>query len=181
MKKIIIGGLVGGILLFAWQTISWTVANLHDKGQQYTPKQDSVLAALAATGLEEGSYMVPREKPGASMDEMEKVMKEMEGKPWARISYYKAMNVNMGMNMARGLIANIIIVSLLCWIFSNMGPQGFSTYLIASLFVGIICFTNGAYTGHIWYPLHDIRAFFIDALASWGLAGIWLGWWMSRK
>lgn len=57
------------------------------------------------------------------MDEMEKVMKEMEGKPWARISYYKVMNINMGMNMARGLIANIIIVSLLCWIFSKMAPK----------------------------------------------------------
>ncbi|MBX9782918.1 MAG: hypothetical protein K2X48_06480 [Chitinophagaceae bacterium] len=181
MKKIIIGGLVGGILLFAWQTVSWTVANFHEKGQQYTPKQDSVLSALNALGLEEGSYMVPREKPGASFEEMQKTGEQMTGKPWAKISYYKAWNVNMGMNMARGAIADIIIVCLLCWMFSKMGPQGFSIYLLASIFVGIICFTNGPYTGHIWYPLHDINAFFIDAIASWGIVGLWLGWWMGRK
>jgi hypothetical protein len=181
MKKILIGGLVGGILLFAWQTVSWTVANLHEKGQQYTPKQDSILSALASIDLEEGGYMLPREKPGVSVDEMNKVMKEMEGKPWARITYYKSWGTSMGMNMARGAIGNIIIVCLLCWIFAKMGVQSFSTYLIASIFVGIICFTNGAYTGHIWYPLFDIGAHFIDAIVSWGLVGLWLGWWMSRK
>jgi hypothetical protein len=181
MKKILIGGIVGGILLFAWQTISWTVANLHDKGQQYTPKQDSIMSALASIGIEEGSYMVPREKPGASMEDSEKMMKEMEGKPWAKLTYYKAWNLNIGMNMARGAIANIIIVCLLCWIFAKMGSQGFTTYLLASIFVGIICFTNGPYTGHIWYPLHDVNAHLMDALVSWGLVGLWLGWWMSRK
>ena len=60
MKKILIGGLVGGILLFAWQTISWTVANLHEKGQQYTTKQDSIMSYLNNSGLAEGSYMLPR-------------------------------------------------------------------------------------------------------------------------
>ncbi len=47
MKKILIGGLVGGILLFVWQTISWTVANLHEKGQRYTASQDSILNFLS--------------------------------------------------------------------------------------------------------------------------------------
>ena len=177
----LIGGLVGGILLFAWQTVSWTVGNFHEKGQQYTSKQDSVLSYFKSIGLAEGSYMVPMPTPGSSWEEMEKQMEPMAGKPWARISYYNAMNVNIGMNMARGLISNIIIVCLLCWIFGKIGLGSFSTYLLSSIFVGIICFTNGAYTGHIWYPLHDIRAFFIDALASWGLVGIWLGWWMNRK
>jgi len=181
MKKILIGGLVGGILLFAWQTVSWTVANLHEKGQQYTPKQDSILNYLNSSGLAEGSYYLPNSAPGTSMDEMQKQMDASMGKPWAMIRYYKEMNFNMGMNMARGALSNIIIVCLLCWIFAKIGSGTFSTYLIASIAVGIICFTNGAYTGHIWYPLHDINAHFIDALASWGLVGVWLGWWMPRK
>jgi predicted cobalt transporter CbtA len=46
MKKLIIGGLVGGILLFLWQTLSWTVLNLHAKEYQQAPAQDSVLNFL---------------------------------------------------------------------------------------------------------------------------------------
>jgi hypothetical protein len=181
MKKILIGGIVGGILLFAWQTVSWTVANLHEKGQQYTEKQDSILSYFNSIGLAEGGYMIPREKAGASMEDMEKVMADMKGKPWAKITYYSAYNVNMGMNMARGVLSNIIIACLLCWLFAKIGSGSFSTYLIGSIIIGIICFTNGPYTGHIWYPLFDINAHLIDALASWGLVGLWLGWWMSRK
>lgn len=181
MKKILIGGLVGGILLFAWQTVSWTVANFHDKSQQYTEKQETILSFLNSIGLEEGGYIAPREKVGATMEDMEKVMAEMKGKPWARITYYKAYDVNIFMNMARGALANIIIACLLCWLFAKMGKQGFSTYVIASLAVGIICFTNGPYTGHIWYPTYDINAHFMDALVSWGLVGVWLGWWMNKK
>lgn len=181
MKKILIGGLVGGILLFAWQTISYAVANFHDKGQAYTSKQDTILQFLNNSGLEEGTYFIPRLQNENSSEEMEKFMKEVDGKPWAQISYYKAWHMNMGMNMARGAIANVIIICFLVWIFTKMGTQSFSTYFVASLLVGIICFTNGPYTGHIWYPKHDINAYFVDAIASWGLVGIWLGWWMGRK
>ncbi len=181
MKKILIGGLIGGILLFAWQTLSWTVGNFHEKGQQHTAKQDSILSYLNNSGLAEGSYMLPRAAPGVSMDEMEKQMNASVGKPWARLTYYKSMDADMVMNMVRGLLSNIIIVCLLCWIFAKISNGSFSTYFIACLAVGIITFTNGAYTGHIWYPLFDINAYFMDALASWGLAGIWLGWWMPRK
>ena len=181
MKKILIGGLVGGILLFAWQTISFAVANLHDKGQTYTPKQDTILQFLNNSGLEEGTYFMPRLQNENSSEEMEKFMKEVDGKPWAQLSYYKAWKMNMGMNMARGALTNIIIVCLLAWIFTKMSAQGFGTYFIASVFAGIICFANGPYTGHIWYPKHDINAYLMDAIVSWGLVGIWLGWWMPRK
>lgn len=181
MKKILIGGLVGGILLFAWQTISFAVANLHDKGQQYTSKQDTILQFLNNSGLEEGTYFMPRLQNENSSEEMEKFMKEVDGKPWAKVSYYKAWNMNMGMNMVRGLLSNVIIVIALCWIFAKISNGSFGTYFLGSLVIGIICFTNGAYTGHIWYPMHDINAYFVDAVVSWGLVGVWLGWWMSRK
>lgn len=181
MKKILIGGLVGGIILFAWQTVSFAIANLHDKGQAYTSKQDSILQFLNNSGLEEGTYFMPRLQNENSSEEMEKFMKEVEGKPWARLSYYKAWNMNMGMNMARGALADIIIVCFLVWIFSKMSTQSFGTYFIASILIGLLSFTNIAYTGHIWYPLHDVNAHLIDALVSWGLIGVWLGWWMRRK
>ena len=85
MKKMIIGAIVGGIILFAWQFLTWGVLNLHEAQQQYTPKQDSVLAYLGTQFSEDGAYFMPNYAPGTSRDEIEKQMKAMEGKPWAQV------------------------------------------------------------------------------------------------
>ncbi len=181
MKKIIIGAIVGGILIFAWQTASWVALQLHDKGLAYTDKQDQVLKSLSTEGLTPGSYMLPRPAPGTPMDQHEAFMKNYEGKPWAKISYYPEWKVSMAANIIRGLTANIFMVFLLCWILSKFIPTSFRNYFTATIFTGIIAFINQPYTGHIWYPLHDLTAFLIDTIVAWGLCGIWLGWWFSRK
>ena len=46
MKKMIIGALVGGIILFAWQFLTWVLLDLHEAQQKYTPKQDSLIRYL---------------------------------------------------------------------------------------------------------------------------------------
>ena len=51
MTKAIIGSIVGGIILFFWQFLSHTILNLHKGAEQYTPKQDSIMAYLKAQDL----------------------------------------------------------------------------------------------------------------------------------
>ncbi|MBA4196615.1 MAG: hypothetical protein C0459_03580 [Chitinophaga sp.] len=184
MKKILIGGLVGGLLIFIWQTLSWTVLQLHQPAQQYHPKQDSIMAFLNTTIGKEGGYIMPTLPQGSTMDDMNKFGEKVMHKPWAQIQYHKDYKVDMkamGMNMLRGFLANIVMICLLVWIFSKMGRQSFFTTFLATLFIGIIVFTNQPYTTHIWYELFDIKAHLIDALASWGLCGLWLGWWVNKK
>jgi len=180
MKKLLVGALVGGILIFIWQFFSWGLLNLHGSMQTYTPKQDSVMSYLNTQFSEDGFYFMPGYKPGTSREEMEKQMKECEGKPWVQLYYHKAMNVNMTSNMIRGLVVNLLMVALLCWILLRFNAPGFLTILLASLFVGIIGFLNFAYTYHIWYQTADVMAHFTDAIVSWGVCGLWLGWWLRR-
>lgn len=181
MKKTMIASIVGGILLFMWQFLSWTAINLHSPSQQYSPKQDSILAMLKTHLDKEGGYYLPSAPAGTSFEEMEKLAQDQIGKPWASIQYHAALEYNMGLNMLRGLVANIFIIWLLCWILGKISANNFSTTFTASLLVGIIVYLNSSYTGHIWYPMFDIRAYLIDALVSWALVGIWLGWWLNRK
>jgi len=181
MKKLVIGSLVGGILIFIWQTLSWTMLNLHHANQEYTPKQDSILQYLNSQFSEDGSYFLPNYPPNTSREEMEKCMDANKGKPWVQIQYHKAMDINMTSNIVRGLIVDIIMVAFLCWILVRISPSSFGTVFIACLFTGVIVFINSPYTIHIWYPKADIMAHLTDALVSWGLCGIWLGWWLNRK
>jgi hypothetical protein len=180
MKKLLIGAIVGGIIIFLWQSLSFTVLDLHAKAFQYTPKQEEIINYLGTQLNEEGQYLLPRPADNASSDEAQAQMEASNGKPWAMVAYHKAMDMNMGLNMIRGLLVDIIAVGLLCWILLRLNLPSFSTVLIASIFTGLIVFMNGVYTGHIWYQTFDIMAHFLDAIVAWGACGLWLSWWLNR-
>ena len=102
MKKIIIGSLLGGLIIFFWQTLSHVAFNFHEPVQQYTAKQDSVLTYLNKLELAPGGYIMPRMSHNQSMDELEGFTKSIAGKPWARVIYYSSYKTDMTMNMIRG-------------------------------------------------------------------------------
>lgn len=183
MKKAFIGAIVGGIIIFVWQFLTWGALNLHRSQQQYTPKQDSILAYLGTQFNEDGAYMMPTFAEGTSRDEMEKQMKAMEGKPWAQVVYHKSMpGMNkMFMNMGRSLLVNIFITWLFCMLIAKITAPSFKTVFLASISIGLIVFLHAPYTMHIWYGSFDLMAHFADALITWGAVGLWLGWWFTRK
>src|SRR5687767_1451364 len=121
MKRIIIGSIVAGIILFLCQFLSWGLINFHEPAQQYTEKQEAIMNFLNSQGLEEGGYIMPSLPKTSSRDQWEAMMKETEGKPWASIQYHKSMNHDMGMRIARALLVDIITVLLFCWILRRFG------------------------------------------------------------
>lgn len=179
MKKTIVGVLVGAIILFIWQFISWGAVNLHSGMQQHTPKQTEILKYLG-DNLEEGFYMLPVSPPGTSSEDMQKQMEESNGKPWAQIYYHKAMDTGMGMNLVRGLVVDLLAVFLLVFLLQKMGNASFQTIILSSLSVGLIGYLSVTYVNAIWFQTKTL-ADLLDAAASWGLIGLWLGFWLRRK
>jgi hypothetical protein len=180
MKKAVIGSLVGALIIFIWQFVSFALADLHKSAHRYTDKQDAIMSFLSSQGLKEGGYMLPNVPEGTDWNDRDKAMKNAAGKPWAMIQYHEKMEEGMTMNMIRGFLVNFVTVLLFCWLVSKMTAPGFETILISALMVGIIAFLYEPYTGSIWYKWADIWAFFIDAIVAWGLTGLWLGWWLRR-
>lgn len=184
MKKSLIGAIVGGLLIFIWQTLSWTILDLHRPSQDHTPKQDTIMSVLNANIDKEGGYLLPSVPKGVSYEEAIKAGEKIQGKPWAFIQYHKSMTASMNdmyVNMFRGFVATVFMVWLLCWIIGKSGRTSFGNVFIACLFTGLIVFINVPYNNYIWYKIFDVRAHLIDAVVSWSLCGIWLGWWMKRK
>jgi len=184
MKRTLLGAIFGGLLIFLWQFLSWTMLDLHRPAQNYTPNEGVILQTLAANLPEEGGYMLPGMPEGASREECEKKMTEANGKAWASIQYHKSLKANtsdMVMNMIRGLLANIVMIALLLWILNKISMKNFGTMFTSCLIIGLVTFINQPYTGNIWYNFFDIWAYFIDSLAGWALCGIWLGWLYNRR
>jgi hypothetical protein len=180
MKKSLIAALVGGVIIFIWQFISWGAANLHGKAQQYTPKQEAIMSFLQSQQLEEGGYMMPSLPRTASSAEWTALMESSDGKPWMSVQVHNSMQNNMVMNMVRSLIVNVLTVALLCWVLVRLQAPTSRTIFLASLFTGLIVFFNAPYTGIIWYSGFDIWAHLADAVVSWGACGLWLAWWLRR-
>lgn len=178
MKKQLIATLVGGLILFLWQFLSWTILNVHADQFGYTANQDKILESLAQN-LEEGTYMMPGLPPNSSSEAHQALMESSAGKPWALITYHKSMNNNMGMNMARGLSINLVTAFLLVWLLSKFASPDFQTVVLASLAVGTTGYLTIPYLNSIWFESNSI-GYLIDTLVQWGLVGVWLGWWLKR-
>lgn len=178
MKNQLIAALVGGILLFVWQFLSWSFLGVHNSEMSYTPKQDSILQALS--GLEELTYFLPNTPPGTVSADQQAYMEKSLGKPWAILTYHKSMSNNMPMNMARGLAVDFVAVWLLVWLFGKMGGLDFGTALLGSLAVGAIGYMLNPYTMSIWFETSSI-GHLIDTVVGWGLVGLWLGWYLGKK
>lgn len=183
MKKWLIGSLVGAILVFAWQFLSWAMLGIHDGEAKYTAAQDSVLSVLTSTLKEDGMYMLPTVPPGSSMEEGQALGEKMDGKPWAVVTYKSAYNHDMTMPMIRGFLVDLFLVFTLIYILTRGGTPAAIRVFAGSVAVGLFTFLVGPYTAHIWFqtPTEAYTGHLIDALVAWGLVGIWLGWWLNRK
>jgi uncharacterized membrane protein len=185
MKKMLIGSLVGAIILFGWQAISWTVSGIHDKALQYVPNQDAIIQSLSGQLPADGQYMVPRSNPQATSEEQMKYSEGMTGKPWAVISYHSTFKNNMGLAMIRGFLISFVSVLLVCLVIRRFDQayKNFLSIFTSVLTFGVICFIYVWYSQHNWFQTSwDVLwGELIDLFASWGLCGLWLAWWYTRK
>lgn len=175
MKRLLIGALVGGIILFIWQFISWAAINFHRDMQKHTPNQDKILEFLNEN-LEEGYYFLPMAAPG---EDEQKVMQNAMGKPWAQVYFHKEMTNNMAASMSRGIVIDFLTVLLVCWILIKLNLPDFKDIFLSCIAIGLIGYFSIPYLNSIWFETPTIP-YLIDATAGWGLVGLWLGWWLRK-
>jgi hypothetical protein len=181
MKKYFIGSVVGAIIIFAWQGLSWMVIGIHDNSMKYHPAQKEIMDVISANTTEEGLYMMP----SAQTKKEREAMKEgMGGKPWASVIYHKSFNSDITMRLVRGFLIDIFLVISVIYILTRGGAVPIPRRVFSgSVALGLAFFLWGPYTGHVWFdlPWHMIKGDLIDAIVAWSLCGAWLGWWLNRK
>lgn len=180
MKKLVIGAIVGGLLVFIWQTLSWTVLQLHEKEYTKAPGADTIMQALNSNIKEDGQFRLPWVDPNTGSEQMSKIMEDMKGKPWAVVTYHKSYDADMLTNILKGLAAAIISALFVCWILTTNPNRTFGGIFIATVLIGITGFLYIPFNNHLWWEQPGAVTNLVDVLISWGLCGIWLGWWLKR-
>ncbi|MFY7898901.1 MAG: hypothetical protein ACOVNY_01875 [Chitinophagaceae bacterium] len=181
MKKVAISSLVGGVIIFLWQLLSYNLLHLHRDTQKYSPNQDSILKMLTENLSEEGQYLLPTLPAISTPKEQQRLADAQEGRSWAVVSFHKNYTGDIIGKIIIALLTNIVMVGMLAWIFSKMEGWGLFTFFVSSVFVGLIVFMNTSVTNRIWNESFGLTADLIDAVASWGLVGLWMGGYLGVK
>lgn len=174
MKKTVLFALLGGIILFAWQFLSWAMPNFHQKAQEYTPLQDEILQSIEDSGLAEGMYFLGQPDPELSGDAYKQATEKYYGRPWAVLNYHAVNEDKMVMNMIRGFIMTILISLIFIGLVRQQKDPTLMKRILLGLGVGLISFIFVPYTNYIWFQAPDIWAYLLDGTAPWIILG-WLG------
>lgn len=184
MKNKILFSLAGGILLFVWQFLSFAFPNFHKEGMQYTPLQDTLLAAIGRTGLQPGKYILGMPDPALENDrqKMEAEFKaRYEGKPWAVLHYAHNNTMAMGANMVRSFLVSCITAWLLFLILGALQVSSILARVAISINVGLIGFLFGPYANYIWFKEPGIWAFLLDGTVPWAFLGLLAHFFLRKK
>jgi len=177
MKKSIIAAIVGGIILFLWQFLSWQALQLHSSQTAYTPNQNDILECFKENNLKPGEYFLPTVQPGTK--DYELYFNEYMNKPWATLQYHERLTNTMPLNMIRGLTCNILVVFLFCFLLNGQRDLSFKKIILSSLSVGIISYLIFPYLNSIWFETNTLPDL-LDSFVQWGLLGVWLGWYLPK-
>lgn len=172
MKRRLLFSLIGAVVIFGWQFLSFAFPNFHKSASTYTPAQEKILLSLQELGLKEGMYFLGQPDPNLSSEEQSAAMKSLDGKPWAVINFHETNSMNMALLMITGFVVCFIIAFLVFWLFVQQKNPELKNRILLALAIGMIGFLFSPYTSFIWYREPDIFAYFTDAIIPWILLGL---------
>ena len=174
MKNPIVYTLVGGLVLFVWQFLSYAAINLHGETQAYTPKDQEILAFLESIELEHGMYALGAPSPEERNDPalQEAYLERTEGRSWGVLNYQPNWTNNMLPNLGRSLFMNLLTALFLFWMMRNLSDGSLKKRLLLAVAVGWVGFMFFPYSHFIWYKNPDIWAHMLDATVPFAVLGL---------
>ncbi len=138
MKRILLGGLIGGAILFLWSFVAWVLLPLHSSTLHGIPNEDAVIATLQQSLDHTAVYMFPH-NPGMGSDAAtQSAWEEKMRRGPAGLIIYTPVGSDpmMTKQMVVGLILDILAALLVAWLLTRSTAFG-SSYLTRVSFCGL--------------------------------------------
>jgi hypothetical protein len=174
--RVIIAGILGGIVMFIWGALSHMVFQIGDSGIAPLPNEDAVISALRTNVKEPGVYFFPGMDMKAELTpEQEAAWTEKyKAGPVGLIVYRpvgqepmtpKMLGVELGSNILACLLAAFVLA---------MGIPSFIKKVIAATLIGVIGWMSIVASYWNFYGFSDkfVLAELCDQVIGWLLAGI---------
>jgi len=185
MKKVLLGGLVGGILMFIWSAVAWMVLPIHTANIRTMANEDSVVAAMK-TGMDRNSvYMFPAKPVSGDQAALDVWKKKYSEGPVGMVVFTRTGTPDsmLAQMMGVGLLDMILTAMLAAWLLSRSTAVN-SGYFSRVMFCGtlglFICLAvHIANWNWMMYPVDYTTGWIADSLIGWVIGGIGIGWFVK--
>ena len=176
MIKILLGGVVGGLVIFFWGYVSHMLLPIGEMGLRTIPNEDDLIAAIKKDVREPGLYFVPGwdMSKSQSQEEMQAHMDKVSKGPYGYMVIYpngrdpslgKRLPIELGTNVVCALLAAILVTQL---------RPGFIVRVACVTLVGILAsiMTLVPYWNWYGFPTDFTLAQIVHHTVGWFLAGL---------
>ncbi len=179
--RIILAGIVGGIIMFIWGSVSHELLPIGEMGVKVLPNEDAVTSALQTNlGDNPGFYVFPAGglTPGATREEKEAAMKKAEEQMKSGAGGVLVYRPKRAFNFPKRLgfeFATDVIASLLAaFLLAQTRINGFGGRVGFVFVVGVIAgfFSNTQYMNWFGFPKNYTAGVMITQIVGFLLVGI---------
>jgi hypothetical protein len=181
-RRLWTAGLAGGIALFVWGFVTWSLFPLTSGAFRTLPNEDRVAADLKDRGLAAGVYVFPGlpDLRGRTAEQKAEAVREREEKlrrgPVGVLVFDPQGTTpnRMFWPLARGLAFALAAAGFSGWALSRVGPASYLGRAAFVLALGLFAWALGPGTQWAWfnYPSDYLLATLIDGLGGWLIVGL---------
>jgi hypothetical protein len=180
LKPLVKGGLLGGLVLFVWGAVSWTVLPLHNMTLSKFTDENAVATVITENAKDPGVYFLPNAYHESAASEAEKkaayeaAQKRMPEGPVVFASIRLKGMKSMAPFVLTGIVISIIGATLGTLLLLKTKETGYfrkAGYLALFAFTaGVVCFLP--YWNWFGFSTAYTAASIIDLTIGWFLAGL---------
>lgn len=186
-KRIVIAGILGGVVIFLWGYLAHTVLGLGEVGIKELSNEQAVIGALHASASGPGFYFFPGVgmTTGASPEQIKAAMKKAAGGPYGIVIWHpsgaeyitpRRLGVQFGLNVVQALLSAI----LLAW---AGGIMGYASRVGFVFIAGVLAAlsTNVEYWNWYSFPSNYTLGYMVTQISGFLLAGLVVAGFVKRS
>jgi len=179
--KIVIAGIVGGIIIFMWGAVSHMMLGIGESSMKSMQNEEAVLALMQENMKESGLYLFPGGAPSSDMtkEQQEAMMKKWEQGPSGFLVFHpEGLPAMSAKTLSTELLSNILVSLVAAFLLSQaLGAlTSFGSRVLFVTLLGLIPFLSISVSYWNWYGFPNGFTFgeLIEQVAGFGLAGLTL-------
>ncbi len=177
MNRVLLGGAVGGLLMFIWSAVAWIALPLHTSTVAAMANEDSVITAMKSGMDRKSVYMFPARQKSGDQAATDVWKKKYNQGPVGIVIYNPAGASDLMLaEMGIGVIDSILTAMLAAWLLSRStaAKSGFFARVMFCGTLGLfICLAvHVANWNWMMYPVDYTTGWIADSLVGWVIGGI---------